>query len=709
MEAIPVFPMPQRIEWTGEELALDECRVVLREGAPQLEALAASIVARAIAAAGAGEAPIGPAGEGSRNIYVGRAAQGLPAVCQALAELPDNPEAYCILVGAQGAALVGRGPAGTFYAAQTFRQLVVPGRASVPGLRIVDWPDFRYRGLYIESKWGPDLMSLEDWRELIDYMAGLKMNSLGVGVYCCWCVQYEGRRTEFLMVPFPDRPQLQTPKTIRYYSAKQGEWKALTYLPRMFAEDFFGEVVAYAKSRNVTVRPHFNGPGHTTLIPHVYPEVSAKDEAGRPTGYGYCLSNPRTYELLYSLWDSIIERYLRPHGVDWFHMGLDEIYPVRGVDEENPEAEVSPWCCCPDCRGRSPEELLSEYVLKAVGHLAAKGMNHITMWNDHLERSGMLTPAFVQALERAGVKEKVVLQWWRYNEPVLVPKAELGLRAWTTPMAGYWFWLFYEDLTANIYPHLQLAHRVGAEGADAYCTFDPAFDRNYHCLAEYAWNQSSSGDLYQFKSRYAQKLLGKAGFDAAEPFQKLDQAYGSIPVVRGLLDVLLYYWHTYSRAREIYPRNVLRALRRDELRAMATYRGVKANLERAKALFLAGRGQAPDAHLIDEYAFECERFLAAFGAYEAMIAAAEKAANAVEQADRQALQEAAGTLRQGLQRLDSMMALAEEVKRPYLLPQLLRDLSRLRGFMAELTAAIERGCACAGEFAELRALLAEIR
>src|ERR671923_2710229 len=141
---------------------------------------------------------------------------------------------------------------------------------------------FRYRGLYVESKWGPDLMALDDWRHLIDEMAALRMNSLGVGVYGCWVVQYDGKRTEFLMVPFPDHPRLQTPKTIRWYSPAAQAEQELTYLPRMFEQDFLGQVVAYGREKGVAVRPHFNGPGHSTLIPSVYPEVSATDEQGQP-------------------------------------------------------------------------------------------------------------------------------------------------------------------------------------------------------------------------------------------------------------------------------------------------------------------------------------------------------------------------------------------------------------------------------------------
>jgi len=715
-----VFPQPQRIEYLEGTLALAEqgqpqCNIVLAHDANALEKAAAELVANAIAAGQCQRPGIGAREEGLLPVYVGGAARQCEQAVAALEETPENPEAYVLLADGQGIALLGRGPAGTFYAAQTLRQMLRSQNGSVAtgAVRIVDWPDFAYRGLYMESKWGPDLMSLQDWKDLVDYLASLKFNSLGVGVYCCWCVQYEGKRTEFLMVPFPDHPELQTPKTIKYYSAKEGKWKALTYLPRMYEEDFFGELVAYAKSRNITVRPHFNGPGHTTLIPQTHPEVSARDEAGRPTGYGYCLSNPRTYELLFELWDSIIDRYLAPNGVDWFHMGLDEIYPIVGANEEDPSAVVDPWCKCPQCRERDRTELLTEYVVKATQHLAAKGINNITIWNDHLARSGMLTPEFVQTLEEAGVKDKVVLQWWRYDEPVLEIPPDLGLRAWTTPMPGYYFWLFTQSYTANIYPHLALAHKAGAEGADAYCTFDPAFDRNYHCLAEYSWNQSSVEDLYQFKSKYARKVLAAEGFDAVEPFEKWDQVYDSMPLVPGVLDNLLFYWHTYSWARNEYPRNVVRQLLNWDRRLMSTITRARTHLSRAHALFSARREQAPDPALIDEYLFECQRLIAVVDCYEAVLQGVGLSQQALQAETPEAVQaglaEAHGAFTRGLEALDAMMALAEDVKKPYLLPQMLRDLSRLRGYVADLAAATDDAIASQDAVQRLTDLLAELR
>ncbi|MDH7570369.1 MAG: glycoside hydrolase family 20 zincin-like fold domain-containing protein, partial [Armatimonadota bacterium] len=204
-------------------------------------------------------------------------------------------EGYSLHISADGIRAAAETPAGAFYAAQTLRQCLTAadGQVFVPALHIADSPDFAHRGVFVENKWGMDRMTLDDWRACIDELSRLKLNLLGVGAYGCWCIQYEGQVTEFLTLPVPEYPLLRTEKTVRYYSPREG-WRHLTYLPRLFEEDFFGQVVAYGRERNVVVRPHFNSLGHNTLIPRLYPEVSALDAHGEPTGYGYCLTNPAT-------------------------------------------------------------------------------------------------------------------------------------------------------------------------------------------------------------------------------------------------------------------------------------------------------------------------------------------------------------------------------------------------------------------------------
>jgi hypothetical protein len=279
-------------------------------------------------------------------------------------------------------------------------------------------------------------------------------------------------------------------------------------------------------------------------------------------------------------------------------------------------------------------------------------------------------------------------------------------------MPGYYAWLFTRSYTSNIYPHLHLAYRAGAEGADAYCIFDPAFDRNYVCLANYAWNQTTSGDLYQFKSRYAERTMGTSGFEAVEPFEKWDQVYDSMPLLPGVLDSLLYYWHTYSWARNEYPRNVVKALLRDDMRALNTCRRARTHLARAQLFFAARRDKAPKPELIDEYLFECSRLVAVVDAYDAILQGIRHIQNGLAETDSKqmgtSLERATDTFATGLRVLDDMMAMAEKVKKPFLLPQLLRDLSQLRAYVADLSAATVDASNAGRSLETIREMMAEV-
>jgi hypothetical protein len=504
-----------------------------------------------------------------------------------------------------------------------------------------------------------------------------------VGVYCCWVVQYGGKTTEFLMLPFPEHPELGTPKTLRYYAPSNQAWCTLDYLPRMVTEDFFGEVVAYAKANNIMVRPHFNTPGHNTLIPRAYPEVSAQSESGTPLGYGFCFSNPRTYELLFSLYDSIIQRYLHPHGIDWFHIGMDEVTGYMGIDPQRPFEVLEPWCHCPQCRERSNVEHLKAYAVRVCAHLKQQGINHITLWNDGLDRLGGLNTHFVQMLDEAGLRENVVVQWWRYREPALLPRRELGLRAWVTPMAGYWSNLFTQSYTSNIYSMLLHGHRAGAEGADAYCIYDPAYDRNYTCLAQYAWNQSSVEDHYQFKSRYARSKLGKVLEPAlaTEAFEKYDQAFDSISWTGSVLDSLLYYWHTYPAARKRgrYPFSVLVDLADEHMRLRSALDQVAINAQVARGLFVRANGEANDP-LLAQYRAECDKTIGVWATFAQLVQAMHQYQEALKPGvNRDQIKEyltrVGEIIDQARERLVGVIADLEQVKAPYLRPQILRDLS----------------------------------
>lgn len=719
-----IFPEPQHARWSGAAVSLGRTGaaqaetplIVLSPDATPLEQEAAQLIADRLTALGMARPVISSvSSEDQPAIRIGRAALALPGMAELLDGVPDRPEAYALRVALGNIALAGRTPEGTFSAAQTLVQLLQrqDENVLVPAGEVQDWPDLRYRGLYVESKWGPDLMILDDWRRLIDEMAALKLNSLGIGVYGCWVVQYDGRRTEFLMVPFPEHPQLKTPKVIRWYSPGAGAWQSLDYLPRMFTEDFFGQIVAYGRRRNVRVRPHFNGPGHTTLLPSVYPEVSAKTVEGTPTGYGYCLTAEATYRLLFSLYDSLIERHLRPHGGTWWHMAMDEVNPYVGIDPRDERRAVSPWCECPQCRGRDRAELLVDFAVRSVAHLVSRGITDITLWNDALEKLGALE-RFAERLRQRGLSEHVAVQWWRYSEPPLEPRPETGLRAWVTPMAGYWSNLFHHSYLTNIYSMLAGGFARGAEGTDAYCIYDPAYHRNYACLAEYAWNQTSSGDLFQFKSKYARWLVPSEGppdqggvrarcGPGVELFDRLDHIFdSSYEPLGALLDSLLYYWYTYPAARAAglrYPRDVLAGLAglRGAPRAWQAIERARGFAETALArLNDALAGGEPDGlrrRVLQEYAAECTKLIEVVKAYNAGLTAVSLYRQAQQSwgLDRTqaavALERATADLRRAAASVQAAMGALERAKAPFLLPHTLRDLSELYAYFDRLAAA----------------------
>ena len=157
-------------------------------------------------------------------------------------------EAYCIKITDTACELIGKDPAGAFYAAVTFGQLAhVEGiTLCLPLCTIVDYPDFSRRGNFIECRYGTEFLTCEDWKRAIDYFASMKNNQLTIGVYGCWTYQYDSVRAEYLYVPIKKYPELKTPKSVRYFSVRENKWIDREHqLPTMFEEDYLSEVIAY--------------------------------------------------------------------------------------------------------------------------------------------------------------------------------------------------------------------------------------------------------------------------------------------------------------------------------------------------------------------------------------------------------------------------------------------------------------------------------
>ncbi|NQU12226.1 hypothetical protein HQ590_15635, partial [bacterium] len=148
--------------------------------------------------------PAGPEHEACRNVVttaLNRAglairtegAEGNTFVIGQEVALPDLPtqghaeEAYVLCVTPSGVTARGASAAALLYAAQTLRQLVrlSPADGRLPCLTIVDYPEFRMRGLYIEGgqeRFG-QIVDKDYLLEQIRRLAEFKMNVLVVECY----------------------------------------------------------------------------------------------------------------------------------------------------------------------------------------------------------------------------------------------------------------------------------------------------------------------------------------------------------------------------------------------------------------------------------------------------------------------------------------------------------------------------------------------
>ncbi len=411
---------------------------------------------------------------------------------------------------------------GMVWAAQTLATLftlIIDGK-KVPNLTIQDWPTLPVRGIFIENKWGPDRMLPTDWFQAIDAISAVKMNTLGIGLYGCWgsCrLEGEDKPAEFLFAPSDDEEMadLKSEHRLRWYDPAGDLWHDETYLPYMFQDDTLAEVINYGKERGVNIIPFFNSLGHNTLIPRLRPRISARDEAGKPTGVGYCTSAPETREFLEKLYAGIVEKYY-PDGLEYFHIQLDEVWPTF-PHPENALKKESPWCRCPTCKDQQQGKLFQDHLLWLVEMLSQKGVQKVVFWNDQLTRNDqLLDEDFVRRLEEANLKDRVVIHWWWYDNHKIHPSVQpqrakkLGLNDnWVAPMTCYYNWTTYSYHRPNIEKMLCLAEKEGATGAVSYSVHDPSHLDHEALLGAYAWESpSKAGKMAAVQQRWTSSSFG---------------------------------------------------------------------------------------------------------------------------------------------------------------------------------------------------------
>ena len=464
-------------------------------------------------------------------------------------------EAYALDITEEGAKLVCASDRSTYYAAVTLAELIeIKGNGVyLPACEIVDYPKFEKRGVLVESRYN-DFMSLDDWKAAIDDFAKLKLNKMEVATYGCWSKQYDDKFSEQQYIPFKSLPEFNNPKKRFYYSVKKGGFVNIPETqPEMYEKDFFGDVVAYGKAKNVEVFPLFNSLGHNTLLPRIKPEISAKDIDGNPTCSGFCTSNEETYKTLFALYDEMIDRYLAPNGITSFSVGLDEVNDAS-------------FCKCPACRDKEKTEIFTNHAIKLVKYLKSRGMKEVYVYDDmYLYIFGNLDDALAQKFKDAGVYDVTVMDWWNYGARVdffrgLGDKINKSFeKSIIRPMSGYWHWQCWSDNTLNISYCAAKGEELGFDGMISYSTYEPCLDYNYAYLSEACWApiKDKERDILDFSKKYFEKHYPDKAAEADAAWQYIRHRihpynYDEKPPS---MSEFAQYIYSYKKADVDYPRN----------------------------------------------------------------------------------------------------------------------------------------------------------
>jgi hexosaminidase len=225
-------------------------------------------------------------------------------------------EAYRIAVTPTGVEVTASSDVGLYYGAETLWQLMASGKP-VPALTISDRPAFVWRGIMLDS--ARHMQPVSYVKELIDRMAMSKLNLLH------WHLSDDqGWRIEI------DRyPRLTSVGAWRQEAGAAGfdpkTGKPVRY-GGYYTKAQIREVVAFAKSRHVTIVPEIDVPGHATAIIAAYPKLaSTPNPPSAPSSdWGILpnLLNPsdETFAFLDNVLDEVMALFPGPY----IHVGGDE-------------------------------------------------------------------------------------------------------------------------------------------------------------------------------------------------------------------------------------------------------------------------------------------------------------------------------------------------------------------------------------------------
>lgn len=212
------------------------------------------------------------------NLEMAKAGKGKAIVFQAHTAKKCGAEGYVLLVTTDKITIEAETPKGYFYGVQTLLQLLPPqvfspikmlGTAwSVPNCEILDRPRFSYRGLMIDVC--RNFMPVPSIKKMIDLIALQKMN-----IFHWHLTDDQGWRIEIKKYPKLTQIGSKRKQTLvgHYGQNYPQQYDGVEY-GGFYTQEQIKDVVKYAATKQVTIIPEIEMPGHALAALAAYPELS---------------------------------------------------------------------------------------------------------------------------------------------------------------------------------------------------------------------------------------------------------------------------------------------------------------------------------------------------------------------------------------------------------------------------------------------------
>jgi len=323
-----VLPVPAEVDRTSGEYRLSETTTIRYDSAARPVAEYLADLLRPPTGYDLPLAEASGADRGSQPDTVSLLLSDDPVDPDAGARAGAADEGYRLDVTDAGATVRAADAAGLFRGVQTLRQLLPPAVESdreragpwrIPGVEIVDYPRFPYRGAHLDV--ARHFFTVAEVTEFVDLVAQYKVNHLHLHL-----TDNEGWRLEI-----DGWPELTGRGAETDIDGGEGGY---------YTRSEYEEIVAYAASRYVTVVPEIDVPAHTGAATAAYPELSRGDPPeSMPADSGTLDPDAEvTYEFLEDVLGQVAALTPGPY----VHVGADEADDMSAAEYDRFLARLLP-------------------------------------------------------------------------------------------------------------------------------------------------------------------------------------------------------------------------------------------------------------------------------------------------------------------------------------------------------------------------------